>query len=33
LAVAYMMNKMQGSLTGDTRGTDIALQAALAAVS
>jgi len=33
LTVAYMMNKMQGSLTGDTRGTDIALQAALAAVS
>jgi CubicO group peptidase (beta-lactamase class C family) len=33
LTVSYMMNKMQGGLIGDTRGSDIALLAAVAAMS
>lgn len=33
LTVAYMMNKMRGSLSADDRGTTIALTAALCAVS
>jgi len=32
LTVSYMMNKMQGGLIGDTRGSDIALLAAVAAM-
>jgi hypothetical protein len=32
LTVAYMMNKMQGSLSADSRGTNIALHAALASL-
>jgi CubicO group peptidase (beta-lactamase class C family) len=33
LTVAYMMNKMQVGLTGDTRGGDVSLMAAVAAMS
>lgn len=33
LTIAYMMNKMQMGLVGDTRGADIALVAAMAALS
>ncbi|MEO9181149.1 MAG: serine hydrolase domain-containing protein [Acidimicrobiales bacterium] len=33
LTIAYMMNKMQSGLVGDTRGTDIALVAAMGALS
>jgi CubicO group peptidase (beta-lactamase class C family) len=33
LTISYMMNKMQSGLVGDTRGTDITLVAALAAMS
>jgi CubicO group peptidase (beta-lactamase class C family) len=33
LTVSYMMNKMQGGLMGDTRGSEIALLAAVAAMS
>src|SRR5579863_4921620 len=33
LTVSYMMNKMQSGLIGDTRGSDIALLAAVAAMS
>ena len=33
LTIAYMMNKMEGGLTGDLRGTNLALHAALAAAS
>jgi CubicO group peptidase (beta-lactamase class C family) len=33
LTIAYMMNKMQTGLVGDTRGTDLALAAAMAALS
>lgn len=33
LTIAYMMNKMQGSLSADARGTNIALHAVVAAMS
>jgi len=33
LTVAYMMNEMQGSLSADSRGTDLALHAALASLT
>jgi CubicO group peptidase (beta-lactamase class C family) len=33
LTVAYMMNKMQGSLSADSRGTNIALHAVIGAMS
>jgi hypothetical protein len=33
LTIAYMMNKMQIGLVGDTHGADIALVAAMAALS
>jgi hypothetical protein len=33
LTIAYMMNKMQVGLTGDTRGGEISLMAAVAAMS
>ncbi len=33
LTIAYMMNKMGGSLSSDARGINIALQAAIAAMS
>ncbi len=33
LTIAYMMNKMQAGLVGDTRGSDIALIAAMGALS
>jgi hypothetical protein len=33
LTISYMMNKMQVGLTGDTRGGEISLLAAVAAMS
>jgi len=33
LTISYMMNKMQVGLTGDTRGSEISLLAAVAAMS
>ena len=33
LTISYMMNKMQGGLIGDPRGSEIALIAAMAAMS